>query len=340
MNFKAFKNITKEESKNALRLALQSALAGSICYYLMVLLNIPERFVGVLSAVLVITPSIGNTIQEAKGRFLSTLVGIIIGFIFVALLPWELGVILSLLLSLFIINGIASFKPEWRYGVVAAVALALGSEDDTFNLALNRLYGIGFGVIFGMIISLVIWPKTSENRAIHFVRKALRNTIDRFKIEFKNTRDSKNESTVKKSNNFSTNISLAKSSANSITFHKKNKVLDLIKYTERLFNSITIIERVAEKSESNISDGESGIEKDSEKVTQKACKIIEKYVSKKKVTKDELDEFYNLISNTKKNIKNNNEDKEINILRNTFIFGLTEIKESIEKLSKIFEQLN
>ena len=334
MSLKWFKNISKEEARDAFRLAIQSALAGAVCYYLMILFEIPERFVGVLSAVLVIEPSIGNTFQQAKGRVLSTFVGVVIGFVFVALIPWELGVILSLLLSLFIINGISSFKPEWRYGVVAAVALALGSEADTFDLALNRLLSIGFGVVVGIVISLLVWPDTSEKRALRHLRKALKNTVDRFKIEFDNTRGKNNKSANKTNNNFSSNISNAKNIANSITFNDKKNILDLIDSTERLFNSITIIQRVAEKSEGNVSDGDAGIKKDSEKVTEKACGIIDAFSQKKEVNQKQIDEFINLIETTKSNIQTKVDDKELSLLRNTFMFGLTEVKDSIEAIYK------
>ena len=328
------KNIHKDQAKDAFRLAIQSAIAGALCYYLMVLFKIPERFVGVLSAILVIEPSIGNTFQQAKGRILSTLVGIVIGFIFVALIPWELGVIISLLLSLFIINGIASFKPEWRYGVVAAVALALGSEGSAFDLALDRLFSIGFGVALGILISFIIWPITAEKRTLQFIKKALKNTCDRFKIEFKNTRDSKNKKATTVNNNFSTNINQAKKTASTITFAKKENLFKLIDYTERLYNSITIIQRVAEKSDKNVSDGDAGVEKNSEKVTEQACTIIDKIASKKEVTDKEIKEFSNLIETTKSNIQTNIDDKDLSILRNTFMFGLSEIKDSIEKLHK------
>ncbi len=38
MNINFIKDISKGEAKDAFRLAIQSALAGAICYYLMVLI--------------------------------------------------------------------------------------------------------------------------------------------------------------------------------------------------------------------------------------------------------------------------------------------------------------
>lgn len=332
MDFNFLKKISKDQAKDALRLALQSALAGAICYYLMVLLKMPERFVGILSAVLVIEPSIGNTFQQAKGRLLSTLVGAIIGIIFVALIPWELGVVLSLLFSLFILNGIASFKPEWRYGVVAAVSLALSSDDNTIGLVTDRLLSIGFGVAVGILITFIVWPDKAENRTLRYVRKALKNTLDRFRIEFKNTRENKNKNTSKINDNFSTNLNQAKKTASSIAFQDTHKI-------KKLINSITIIKRVAQKSSNNISNGESGIEKNSEKVIEKACDILEKLAKNKKVDENEINEFSELIKTTKTNINLKTEDKETNLLRSTFMFGLGEIKESINAIYKILNKI-
>ena len=336
MTFKFLKKINKEQLKDATRLGLQSAFAGALCYYLMFALSLPEKFVGVLSAVLVIESSIGNTFQQAKGRLLSTLVGIGIGFTFVVLIPWELGTILSLIISLFIINYASNFRPEWRYGVVAAVALALGSEDNTFLLAINRLIGIGFGISVGILTAFTIWPETADSRALKYIKRALKNTSERFAIEFNNTRDEKNKSTAKVNNNFSTNINQAKKITNAISFSDKSKKRSLIENTEKLYNSITIIQRIADKAKNNISNGNSGIEKNSEKVTEKACSIIDKLASNKHVDSSEIDSFTKLIDTTKSNLNEDQSDKEILILRHTFLFGLSEINESLVNLHQDF----
>jgi uncharacterized membrane protein YgaE (UPF0421/DUF939 family) len=337
MTFKILKRFNNEQLKDGTRLGLQSAFAGALCYYLMFSLSLPEKFVGILSAVLVIESSIGNTFQQAKGRLLSTLVGIGIGFTFVVLIPWELGTILSLIISLFIINYASNFRPEWRYGVVAAVALALGSEDNTFILALNRLIGIGFGISIGILTAFIIWPETADSRALKYIKRALKNTSERFTIEFNNTRDEKNKSTAKVNNNFSTNINQAKKITNAISFSDKSKKQSSIKNTEKLYNSITIIERIAEKSKNDISNGESGIEKNSEKVTEQACSIIEKLASGKEVETSEIESFTKLIKTTKSNINEDNSNKDLLILRHTFIFGLSEINESLVNLCEDFK---
>ena len=54
----------RQEVKDTLRLALQAAVAAFVMVVLMHTLGLHEVFVGVLSAVLVVQPSIGSTIGE------------------------------------------------------------------------------------------------------------------------------------------------------------------------------------------------------------------------------------------------------------------------------------
>ena len=74
-------DVSKEKVRDAFRLALQSSISAVITYSLMQSFGLPEIFVGVLSAVLVVEPSIGNTFNQAQGRIVATIVGSAIGFI-------------------------------------------------------------------------------------------------------------------------------------------------------------------------------------------------------------------------------------------------------------------
>jgi uncharacterized membrane protein YgaE (UPF0421/DUF939 family) len=340
MKFKFFKNQSKEDKKDAFRLALQSAVAASLCYVLMTQLDLKEMYVGLLSAVLVIEPSIGNTYFHAKGRILSTLVGVGIGLVFSFFLPLRFGESISLFFSIFLLAGISYFKPEWRYGIVGAIAMAMAPDENPFDVAIDRLIAIGLGALIGIIITLIVWPNSSEKRTIRYVRKSLKHIFDKLKTEFQNTRDSNNEGSSKSAKKFSSDIDKAKSIASNIAFSKKENLEKLIEKTEKLYNSVIIIQRVAKRSENNISDGDSGIKDQSNKVTEKACSIIEKFSKNKKLPKQEIEEFSELISKTKSSINQNPDDKELGILRNTFMFSLTEIEECIKGLFETFHQID
>ncbi len=166
-------DISKGELRDATRLALQSALAAAIMFSLMKVTGMPERFIGVLSAVMVIQPTAGAAMSEAKDRFVSTLVGAAIGFACLALMPSGYGTAAALALSMLAINFVAGFKPEWRYGTVAAVALALGSGSDVMQTAIDRSLAIGVGVVIGTLVSLIVWRESSEKRTMRHLRGAM-----------------------------------------------------------------------------------------------------------------------------------------------------------------------
>lgn len=320
-----------------LRLAIQCSVSACICYYGMNYFGLPEVYVGVLSSVLVIEPSFGNTFYQAKGRILSTFIGSLIGLLFIVLMPWELGSLISLALSMFIINGIASLRPEWRYGVVAVAALAMSSENDLLTTSLDRLLSIGIGAAIGILVSLVVWRSNSEDRAHRFMRGALKNASKRFDIAVSNTRDSDNEDASNWADKFYKNLNLARKYANKIAFNKKEDVLKKIDLIERLYNSIIIIHRVANHSEENISDGESGIEKDSEKIQEYVSGILEKLSKNEVVEEDYQNEITETVERIKEDIQLNPDNKQLTILRNSFVFGLTEIETNITELCDLWE---
>lgn len=333
--------LTPSQLKGALRLALQSAFAAIGAYGLLQALGIPEVFVGVLSAVLVVGPSIGNTFSEAKGRIVSTLVGSAIGFVLVSFMPWGVGTAVSLGLCMFVINMIAHFKPSWRYGVVAAVAIALGSENNTITMTLNRLISIGIGVTVGIFVSLSVLPDKAEDRARRYLRRALRNASRRFEIAVANTRVAKEEQedSGETADNFYTNLSYAKGAAQAIKFNKDQSIiLQQIENTEKLYNSILIIHRVADQSEKGVSDEEAGIEENAEELKEMACSLIKQLANQEQKQDIDLEEFTQLVQTTQKNINTNANNKEVNIRRHTFIFGLTEIRDSIHHLLECLQE--
>ena len=165
-------DLDKRAHRDAARLAIQSAVAAAAMFALMKALDMPERFVGVLSAVMVVQPSAGAAISEAKDRFFATIIGAVIGVVCLTLLPAGYGTAAALALSMLVMNAIAGFRTEWRHGVVAAVALALGSEQDALQTALDRSLAIGVGVVLGALVAFVVWPDKAEDRTRRSLKEA------------------------------------------------------------------------------------------------------------------------------------------------------------------------
>ena len=159
--------------RDALRLAIQSGVAAAVMFLVMEWLDLPEVFVGVLSAVLIVQPSVGSTLGSGMQRVAATLVGCVVGVATLWALPYGYGTAVALAISMLLMNFIAGLRPEWRYGAVAAVALALGSDQDVTATAIDRCLSIGIGAAVGIVVSLVVWPERASTRAERKLRKAL-----------------------------------------------------------------------------------------------------------------------------------------------------------------------
>ena len=262
-------DISKGELRDATRLALQSALAAAIMFSLMKVTGMPERFIGVLSAVMVIQPTAGAAMSEAKDRFVSTVVGAVIGFACLTLMPDGYGTAAALALSMLAINFVAGFKTEWRYGTVAAVALALGSDSDVMQTAIDRSLAIGVGVVIGTLISLVVWRESSEKRTMRHLRRALKALADYVDDAIERVGD--NDSGDKDARSeYDASISAAREASASIHMNDSAFYDDQIDNTDQVWGAARSIDRIGR---GDYSFGEELIDK-IDSVKRNSCKVL------------------------------------------------------------------
>ena len=159
---------------DALRMALQSSAAVALTYGLAQLWEMPEVFTAVLSAVFVIDVSVPNTVGTALARLGATLLGILTGFTGCVMMSGLLGPGGALGLSIFLMNLLSLGKANWRYGAIAAVAMALDYEEPLPEVVWNRSAAIFLGLVAGTLTSLIIWPERGKDRARKHGLAALR----------------------------------------------------------------------------------------------------------------------------------------------------------------------
>ncbi|WP_430412791.1 FUSC family protein [Kordia sp.] len=333
---KIFKNIpvelTRDKLRDAFRLALQSSIAAALAFTVMESFGLPEVFLAVLSAVLIVEPSIGDTFSNAKGRVLATIAGSIIGFIFISLIPWGFGTAISLLIGIFIMTGVASIHPSWRYGVVAVVAISLASEGEAIGMSLDRLFAIAIGIVVGLVCTAIIWPEKASKRANKHLRKALNAASKRFEVAYRNTKSDDKDDAKNIADDFHTSLGKAKGAAKVIRLSDTQRVFDQIDATEKLYNSILIIHRVAESADTTILDDNAGIKNDTEKLKKHASELIKQMVNRKTIAQEDMDDFSDLVEKIKGEVNVDSDNVEQNMFRHAFVFGITEIKESLQLL--------
>lgn len=170
------------------------------------------------------------------------MLGSAIGLACLFLLPNAYSVIVALAVVMFVMNVIAGFRPDWRYGVVAAVALALADTTGDINVAQARAVAIGLGIVIGIAVSLIIWPESAAKRSMRYKDQALRAASDRYKWALQ---DEKNESEADSARrHFHDAMSSGRSLFEATKGDHRSRLNTSLNAIETLYNSIVLINRV------------------------------------------------------------------------------------------------
>jgi uncharacterized membrane protein YccC len=238
---------SKSEYRDAARLALQSSVSAALMYFALTLLGMPEKFVGVLTAVLIVEPSLGSTISRGKTRLIATLVGCVVGVLCMYVLPYGYGTIAALALSMLVMNAVAGLWPDWRYGVVGAVALSLGSEQDAMATAIDRTLSIGLGFGIGALVSLTLWPDKSEDRAMRTLDAAVKDLAEYTSLLFDELIEEDSDQTGRAKRRYQQQIERARSLAGDINFAEDDPVHRRIRVIEKLYNAAILLGPVSDR---------------------------------------------------------------------------------------------
>ncbi|CUH08089.1 Inner membrane protein YccS [Jannaschia seosinensis] len=164
--------------RDAARRATQAALGAVLAWAVLIPLPTDEYFVGILAAVLILNPSADGTLHAARTRLMATVVGCVVGVVCLAFLPPGWGGFVGLALSIAVLSAAAHFRPDWTYGIVAAVSLATSSGEAVWLAALDRTISIGIGAVIGILIALVLWPDRARPRFDKHIERVRQSLAD------------------------------------------------------------------------------------------------------------------------------------------------------------------
>lgn len=327
-----FQNLFSKDTLNALRPALQSAVAAAICYLIMKSLGMPEKFVGVLSAALIVKTSVGGTIVSGWQRVLATAVGCLIGIACISVIPTGYGTMGSLAISILVMNGIARFKSDWQYGVVAAIALSLGSSEDILQTATDRTLAIFLGSALGIVASLVVFPQKASTCARLHMNQALRQIGKYLSASVQATGSSDPEALSKAKNTYTTEISSARDYAAKVRIADDEPLHKWISLIARFESSVNIINRIATSTDSLVSQNDEKRSRMEElrKAGENTAKAIAKENQKK--AEEHYSRFKELVSEIDKEFDENASGSDASEQRQAFSFGLREIEETLGEM--------
>jgi uncharacterized membrane protein YccC len=146
-----------------IRHGLRIAAAGLASYVAGYALGLPQAYWAVFTAVLVVQGSIGGSWKASTDRFVGTLFGAAYGAGIASFVPHDsaftLGVALTI--SLLPLALLSAFNPAFRVAPITAIILLLGSTgaaEGPIRAALLRTLEVALGGVFGMAVSLFLFP--------------------------------------------------------------------------------------------------------------------------------------------------------------------------------------
>ena len=151
------------ERRRLLIHAAKTALAAALCWWIAMLVGLPDGYWGAISAIIVLQSNFGATISASRDRIFGTLIGTVLGFSFtlVGALPWNY--ILAVLAAV-IVCGLLGLRGSSRLAGVTITIVMLVQTGSHWTLALDRVMEVFLGILVAVAISTLVFPDRARLR--------------------------------------------------------------------------------------------------------------------------------------------------------------------------------
>jgi len=144
-----------------LRFAIKVATASVAAFVIATLLQLPQGYWSVISALIVVQASLGGTVAAAQERAVGTVVGSLVGGAAAFLHPHSLlGTSVTLTVTVAALAFAAAGRPMLRIAPITAAILlvATANQANTFETALERIIEVLIGCAIGVVTTLLVFP--------------------------------------------------------------------------------------------------------------------------------------------------------------------------------------
>jgi uncharacterized membrane protein YccC len=156
------------EKRAMLLLALKTALAAGLCYWLARLAGLQDGYWGSISAIIVLQSNVGSTVNASRDRLIGTLIGAAFGAVF-SLLGEGLWVYLLAVVAAMVTCSLLGLKNSSRLAAVTVTILMLVHRTGSgfwanWTLPLHRVIEVLLGIVVALGISALVLPSRARQR--------------------------------------------------------------------------------------------------------------------------------------------------------------------------------
>jgi uncharacterized membrane protein YccC len=152
------------ERRRLLIHAAKTALAAALCWWIAMLIGLPDGYWGSISAIIVLQSNFGSTISASRDRIFGTVIGALLGFSFTQFgeLPWNF---MLAVLTAVIVCGLLGLRSSSRLaGVTICIVMLVQKGGSHWTIALDRVMEVFLGILAALAISTLVYPDRARLR--------------------------------------------------------------------------------------------------------------------------------------------------------------------------------
>ena len=152
------------EKRAMLLLAVKTAMAAGICYWLAKLAGLQDGYWGSISAIIVLQSNVGSTVNASRDRLLGTLIGAAFGALF-SLVNGELWSYLLAVITAMVTCSLLGLKNSSRLaGVTVTILMLVHRTGSNWMMPLHRVLEVLLGIVVALGISTLVLPSRAQFR--------------------------------------------------------------------------------------------------------------------------------------------------------------------------------
>ncbi|MBK1838739.1 FUSC family protein [Azospirillum sp. YIM B02556] len=163
--------------------ALRMTVSSLATFALADVLDLPQGFWAVITALIVTQSNVGGSLKAALDRFAGSLVGVAYGGVIAMLIPHTDGLAraAALLVAVAPLSYLAALSAGFRIAPITAIIVLLGTAGTSLgplSFATDRMLEVGLGCVVGILISLLVVPARASRSVLDTAADAARLMAD------------------------------------------------------------------------------------------------------------------------------------------------------------------